>query len=115
MDVEDYYQVEAFSDIVSRQQWGSYSSRVENNTLRVLDLFDACGVKGTYFILGWVAERHPGLVKEIARRGHEIGCHSYWHPCHSGFAFSSFAQPARDANGAARARASRARPRIRRP
>jgi polysaccharide deacetylase family protein (PEP-CTERM system associated) len=79
VDVEDYYHVEAFADIVSREQWDSYPSRVEANTLRVLDLFDQCGVKGTFFILGWVAERHPKLVREIVARGHEPACHSYWH------------------------------------
>ena len=79
VDVEDYYHVEAFSDIITRDSWPQYTSRVEDNTKRVLDSFDACGVRGTYFILGWVAERHPDLVRQIQQRGHEIACHSYWH------------------------------------
>lgn len=79
VDVEDYFQVEAFSDRVDRARWDEFPSRVENNTRTVLDLFDECGVKGTFFTLGWVAERFPGVVREIAARGHEIGCHSYWH------------------------------------
>src|SRR4051794_21610247 len=79
VDVEDYFQVEAFSDQVSRDQWDTYPSRVEANTLTVLNLFDECKVQGTFFILGWVAERYPGLVQEIVRRGHEPACHSYWH------------------------------------
>jgi polysaccharide deacetylase family protein (PEP-CTERM system associated) len=79
VDVEDYFQVEAFADIVQSSQWDTYPSRVVENTRRVLDLFDECGVKGTFFILGWVAERNPDLVKEIVRRGHEPACHSYWH------------------------------------
>jgi len=79
VDVEDYYQVEAFSDLVSRSQWDTYPSRVEANTRRVLNLFDEAGIQGTYFILGWVAERHPQLIREIAGRGHELACHSYWH------------------------------------
>lgn len=79
VDVEDYYHVEAFSSVVSRDSWPQYTSRVEDNTKRVLDSFDAVGVRGTYFILGWVAERHPGLVRQIQQRGHEIACHSYWH------------------------------------
>jgi polysaccharide deacetylase family protein (PEP-CTERM system associated) len=79
VDVEDYFHVEAFSDVVHRDQWNCYSSRVEQNTQRVLDLFDECGVKGTFFVLGWVAERYPALVRRIVERGHEAACHSYWH------------------------------------
>ena len=79
VDVEDYYHVEAFSDIVDRAQWDTWPSRVENNTHRLLDIFDSIGVSTTCFILGWVAEKFPALIQEIARRGHEIACHSYWH------------------------------------
>ena len=79
VDVEDYYHVEAFSDIVSRDAWGGYESRVDANTQRVLDLLDTHSTKATFFVLGWVAERNPGLVREIAARGHELACHSYWH------------------------------------
>jgi polysaccharide deacetylase family protein (PEP-CTERM system associated) len=79
VDVEDYFQVEAFSNVISRDSWEQYPSRVEANTRRLLDLFDEAGARGTFFILGWVAERFPRLVREIADRGHEIGSHSYWH------------------------------------
>jgi len=79
VDVEDYYHAEAFADVVSREDWGSFSSRVEANTNRLLALFAAEQVQATFFILGWVAERHPALVKQIAAAGHELGCHSYWH------------------------------------
>src|ERR1700678_2657395 len=79
VDVEDYFQVEAFADCVDRRRWPEYPSRVEANTQAILDLFDECKVKGTFFILGWVAARFPDLVREIARRGHEAACHSYWH------------------------------------
>jgi polysaccharide deacetylase family protein (PEP-CTERM system associated) len=79
VDVEEYYQVEAFADMVSRSEWETYPSRVEANTYRVLDLMDRLNVKGTFFILGWVAERFPALVREIVSRGHEPACHSYWH------------------------------------
>lgn len=79
VDVEDYFQVEAFSDRVDRTRWSEFPSRVENNTRRLLDLFDECRVKATFFTLGWVAERFPETVREIAARGHEVGCHSYWH------------------------------------
>jgi polysaccharide deacetylase family protein (PEP-CTERM system associated) len=79
VDVEDYFQVEAFVDRVDRAHWSDYPSRVESNTRHILDLFDECGVKGTFFTLGWVAERFPALVREIVDRGHEAACHSYWH------------------------------------
>jgi len=79
VDVEDYFHVEAFADRVDRERWNEYPTRVDENTFRVLDLLDACSVQGTFFVLGWVAERNPGVIHEIARRGHEIGCHSYWH------------------------------------
>lgn len=79
VDVEDYFQVEAFSDVVDRTQWNSYPCRVEANTRRILDLADRLKLRGTFFILGWVAERYPALVREIVARGHEPACHSYWH------------------------------------
>lgn len=79
VDVEDYFHVEAFSDVVERDAWDGYACRVEANTKRLLDLFDRYEVKATFFVLGWVAEKYPGLVAEIVRRGHEPACHSYWH------------------------------------
>lgn len=79
IDVEDYYHVAAFSKVIQPADWENFPSRVEDNTRRILDLFDAQGVKSTFFILGWVAERRPDLVKEIDRRGHEIASHGYSH------------------------------------
>jgi polysaccharide deacetylase family protein (PEP-CTERM system associated) len=79
VDVEDYFHAESFTDIVQRPQWQSYESRVENNTRRLLDLCSEMHVEATFFVLGWVAERFPALVREIAARGHELACHSYWH------------------------------------
>lgn len=79
VDVEDYFQVEAFSNVVRRDQWGEFPTRVRENTRRLMDLFEAQGVKGTFFVLGWVANKYPQLVREIVRRGHEPACHSYWH------------------------------------
>jgi polysaccharide deacetylase family protein (PEP-CTERM system associated) len=79
VDVEDYFHVEAFAQVVDRNNWGAYASRVERNTERILDLFDERQIKGTFFVLGWVAERYPHLVRRIAERGHEPACHSYWH------------------------------------
>ncbi len=79
VDVEDYFQVEAFSDQVSRDSWGQWPQRVVRNTLRLLDLFDQHGAKATFFFVGWVAERFPELVRMTHARGHELACHSYWH------------------------------------
>ena len=79
VDVEDYFHVEAFADIIPRASWGDYECRVERNTEHILDLLDDCRVTATFFILGWVAERYPSLVRRIAKRGHEPACHSYWH------------------------------------
>jgi polysaccharide deacetylase family protein (PEP-CTERM system associated) len=79
VDVEDYFHAETFSAVVDRSNWESYSSRVEMNTRRLLDLFAELNIHATFFILGWVAERFPALVREIAAGGHELACHSYWH------------------------------------
>jgi polysaccharide deacetylase family protein (PEP-CTERM system associated) len=79
VDVEDYFQVEAFANVVRREDWACWQPRVERNTYRMLDLFARCNVRSTFFILGWVAEQHPQLVREIAAAGHEIACHSYHH------------------------------------
>ncbi|MBI3546802.1 MAG: DUF3473 domain-containing protein [Gammaproteobacteria bacterium] len=79
IDVEDYYQVEAFAGVVDKKTWPSYESRVENNTRRLLDLLEARAVQGTFFVLGWVAQRHRGLIQEIAARGHEIASHGMSH------------------------------------
>ncbi len=79
VDVEDYFHVEAFAESVSRDQWDGYESRVVRNTERILDLLAEHGVRGTFYVLGWVADRYPELVQQISAAGHEIGCHSYWH------------------------------------
>jgi polysaccharide deacetylase family protein (PEP-CTERM system associated) len=79
VDVEDYFQVEAFAGSVDREGWDHRPSRVVANTQRVLDLFDEHNARGTFFIVGWVAARFPHLVREIQSRGHELACHSYWH------------------------------------
>jgi polysaccharide deacetylase family protein (PEP-CTERM system associated) len=79
VDVEDYFQVTAFENNVKRSDWPSYPLRVERNTRRILAILDEYGVKGTFFVLGWVAERIPGLVRAIHAAGHEIACHGYDH------------------------------------
>ena len=79
VDVEDYFHVSVFDGIVPRGRWADMESRVCANTRRLLDIFDEFGVASTFFVLGWVAERHPELVQEIANRGHEIASHGYAH------------------------------------
>ncbi|HKW51611.1 MAG TPA: polysaccharide deacetylase family protein, partial [Candidatus Eisenbacteria bacterium] len=79
VDVEDYFQVQAFAQIVPRESWESWPSRVEQNTRRILDLLDEAGSTATFFTLGWVARRYPALVKEIASRGHEVASHGMFH------------------------------------
>lgn len=79
VDVEDYFHVSAFSECIDPKDWDSYPLRVEGNTRRLLDLFDLHGVNATFFVLGWVAQRTPELVQEIAARGHEVACHGQSH------------------------------------
>jgi polysaccharide deacetylase family protein (PEP-CTERM system associated) len=79
IDVEDYFHVEAFASAVSPQNWFRFASRVEKNVELILEILAGRETKGTFFVLGWVAERFPGLVRRIADSGHEIGCHGYGH------------------------------------
>jgi polysaccharide deacetylase family protein (PEP-CTERM system associated) len=79
VDVEDYFQVSAFAGIVDRSQWGTFESRVCRNTDELLGLFDDAGVRGTFFVLGWVAERFPDLIRRIQAGGHELASHGYAH------------------------------------
>lgn len=79
VDVEDYFQVSAFEPYIPRSDWDHRECRVERNVHRILDLFDQHGVRATFFTLGWVAQRYPGLVREIAARGHEVASHGYCH------------------------------------
>jgi polysaccharide deacetylase family protein (PEP-CTERM system associated) len=79
IDVEDYFHVEAFADRVSRADWPQFESRVRRNTERILELLAEFKVSATFFVLGWVAEREPDLVRAIANAGHEVGCHSHLH------------------------------------
>jgi polysaccharide deacetylase family protein (PEP-CTERM system associated) len=78
-DVEDYFQVEGFADVVPRGAWDSYPSRVVGNTERILEILHGANTRATFFILGWVAERFPGLVRDIVREGHEVASHGYGH------------------------------------
>jgi len=79
VDVEDYFQVAAFDGCIRREDWSRWPARVEANTRRILELFDESGVHATFFTLGWVAERWPALVRDIAASGHEVASHGFGH------------------------------------
>ena len=79
VDVEDYYQVQAFAHHVDRQKWVGFMPRVEANVDRILEQFAAAGATATFFTLGWIAERHPGMVRRIVAAGHELASHGYEH------------------------------------
>jgi polysaccharide deacetylase family protein (PEP-CTERM system associated) len=79
IDVEDYYHVSALSSAISRDTWSARESRVAASTDRILALLDERQIKGTFFVLGWVADHVPQLIKRIAAQGHEVACHGYSH------------------------------------
>jgi polysaccharide deacetylase family protein (PEP-CTERM system associated) len=79
VDIEDYFQVSAFEKCILREDWPRWPVRVEDNTRRVLGLFERHRVHATFFILGWVAERFPALVRDIASAGHEVASHGFGH------------------------------------
>lgn len=79
IDVEEYFQVTGFAGRVSPAAWGQYPSRVVPATDLILDALERAEVRATFFVLGWVAERHPRLVRTLARAGHEIASHGYAH------------------------------------
>ena len=79
VDLEDWFHQIGIASFTDAATWAYLDSRIERNTNRLLDLFDDCGVRATFFCLGWVAQVYPSLVREVAARGHEIGCHSLLH------------------------------------
>jgi len=79
VDLEDWFSVSNLTDTIKREQWGTIQSRVEKNTHVILELFKRHNVRGTFFVLGWVAENFPDLVRAIDMEGHEIACHGYAH------------------------------------
>lgn len=79
VDVEDYFQVAAFENCIRREDWPHWPVRVEANTRRVLELFDRRAIKATFFVLGWVAERFPALIRDMHAAGHEIASHGFGH------------------------------------
>jgi polysaccharide deacetylase family protein (PEP-CTERM system associated) len=79
IDVEDYFQVAALAPRIDRSSWDSIERRVEPNVDRLLQMLRAQGVRATFFTLGWIAERHPALVRRIVAEGHELASHGYGH------------------------------------
>lgn len=79
VDLEEWFHVLYYASQVPRDRWTEYPSRIEATTERTLALFDRAGVKATFFVLGWIAERYPRVVREISSRGHEVASHSHWH------------------------------------
>jgi len=79
VDVEDYFHTEAMAGAVARESWDTLPSRVEHNTHLIMEVLQRHKVRGTFFILGWIADRFPHLLQELACQGHELACHSYWH------------------------------------
>lgn len=78
-DIEDYFHVSAFEDVIDRNRWDTFESRVERNTHKIMEVLYEANVKATFFVLGWVAERFKSLVVEIQAAGHEIASHGYSH------------------------------------
>lgn len=79
IDVEEYFQVSNFEKVVQEKDWRTYESRVERSTREIISLLREESIKATFFVLGWVAEQHPHLIREIAEEGHEVACHGYGH------------------------------------
>lgn len=79
VDVEDYFQVSAFEGRIGRDEWDQWDCRVQQNTERILALFDEFGINATFYMLGWVSERYPQLVRQIVAAGHELASHGYNH------------------------------------
>jgi polysaccharide deacetylase family protein (PEP-CTERM system associated) len=105
IDVEDYFQVSAFDDYVARTSWTSFESRVCRNTERLLDIMAAANTRGTFFVLGWVAEQYPDLVRRISRAGHELASHGYEHRLVYEITPEAFREDLRRARGAIEAAA----------
>jgi polysaccharide deacetylase family protein (PEP-CTERM system associated) len=90
VDVEEYFHVEAFSPYIKKKDWGKYPYRIEETLEQILKLLSRYGVRGTFFILGWLAEKKPSLVSRIHAQGHEIASHGYDHSMITNMAPESF-------------------------
>ena len=99
IDVEDYFQVSAFSPYIARADWEARECRVERNVDRILALLDEHDTQATFFTLGWIAERYPSLVRRIAEQGHEVASHGYGHERASDLSEAAFRAVIRRAKG----------------
>lgn len=97
VDVEDWFQVGAFENVIDRGEWDSIKTRVEDNVYRVIDLFAEADVSATFFTLGWVARRHPNMIRRIVDAGHEIASHGFDHARVFTFTRKEFAEDIRKA------------------
>lgn len=79
VDVEDYFHVSALSEVIKRSDWNAMEYRAERSTERLLELFASCNLRATFFVLGWVTKKSPGLIKRIHAAGHEVACHGMTH------------------------------------
>lgn len=79
VDVEEYFQVNAFDGFIRREDWPGFPSRVDECAERIMGALEEAGARGTFFVVGWLAKRRPHLVRSIAEAGHEVGSHSFWH------------------------------------
>lgn len=98
-DVEEHFQVSAFESPMRRRHWEQYESRVEANTDRLLGVLEQTGMRATFFVLGWLAERYPSLVRRIASAGHEIASHGYAHELITSQTPTAFREDIRRAKG----------------
>jgi polysaccharide deacetylase family protein (PEP-CTERM system associated) len=94
-DVEEYFHAETFARVVDPRDWQTLESRVVNATERILDILDGARTVATFFVLGWVAERYPGLVRAIRKAGHEVACHGYGHQMITRLSRDGFAEDIR--------------------
>ena len=109
IDLEDYFQVHAFSDVIKFEDWDNFECRIERNTDRLLNILGSSlrtphsafriPIKATFFVLGWIAERYPDLVRRIQKEGHEIACHGYAHKLIYKQSKEEFRQDIRKAKG----------------
>ena len=97
IDVEDYFQVSAFAPYIARRDWERLPCRAPANVERILGMLDSAGVKATFFTLGWIAERHPQLVRDIVAAGHELASHGYGHARASDMSPTAFSDDVRRA------------------
>jgi polysaccharide deacetylase family protein (PEP-CTERM system associated) len=96
VDVEEHFQVSAFADSVPRSDWDRHESRVTGNVARLLELLDRSAARATFFVLGCVAERHAGMIREIAARGHEVASHGWGHQRATELSAAEFREDVRD-------------------